>query len=70
MAPRCGHWVVLKKARQEDSAAPVVVRLLCNQFVERSWKLSKKKTDEVLRQARQDRAKFEQELREGEERLE
>ena len=69
MAPRCGHWAVLKKARQETSAAPVVVRLLCNQFFERSRKLSKK-TDEVLRQARQDRAKFEQELREGEERLE
>ena len=52
------------------SAASVEVHLdACAQFVERA-RNRLIKADEVLRQAQEDRAKFEQELREGEERLE
>ena len=60
----------LKKAQQEATSAPVGVRLdACAQFVERARnRLSK--ADEALRKAQNDRARSEQELRDGEQRLE
>ena len=60
----------LKKAQQEATSAPVGVRLdACAQFVERARnRLSK--ADEALRKAQDDRARLEQELRDGEQRLE
>ena len=60
----------LKKAQQEATSAPVGVRLdACAQFVGRARnRLSK--ADEALRKAQDDRARLEQELRDGEQRLE
>ena len=60
----------LKKAQQEATAAPVGVRLdACAQFVERA-KNRLLKADKALRKAQDERAKMEQKLREGEQRLE
>ena len=60
----------LKKAQQEVTTAPVGVRLdACPQFVERA-KNRLLKADEALRKAQDERCKLEQELREGEQRLE
>ena len=60
----------LKKAQQEVTTAPVGVRLdACAQFVERA-KNRLFKADEALRKAQDERCKLEQELREGQQRLE
>ena len=60
----------LKKAQQEVTTAPVGVRLdACAQFVERA-KNRLLKADEALRKVQDERCKLEQELREGEQRLE
>ena len=60
----------LKKAQQEATMAPVGVRLdACAQFVERA-RNGLSRADEVLRKAQDERVRLEQELRDGEQRLE